>query len=266
MDLFNPYDAGLDTLRYPIMCPNCGMPDCICGTQLSSPSTAEFNNCSPATLPWTDHPTSLDGHQSIFQNPAMPPPSSHPASAFVESQTSAGLLENSAQRSDCSCLREVLLISERLERYAGCKLGFKSLVVLSRNVLEACEKYPRCQNCEEFLITTLCITALRRTSAFYRELASAPQGGSALDERTFQCRIGNFESEAVLDEDTCRLLLCAEIKRSLRSTAEFERLVGPESKEARRTDNFALQYYQDMIKNVKTHLQEALDLMHVKNG
>lgn len=269
MDLFNTNDANLDTLRYQVVCPNCGMPDCICGTYTPSPISAVFNSCSPATLLWTEHALSLDGYQPICQNTTMQMPSlnaNHPPTAFLESHTPETLSEQSVQRSDCACLRGVLLISEQLERYAASKLGFKNLVMLSRKVIEACEQYSRCQKCEEFLITTLCVTAMRRTSAFYREIASAPQEAFALDERTFHCRIGNFETFAVLDEDTCKLVLCADIARSLRSMVEYERLLGPDSKEARRMDNVTLHYYQEVIKTVKNNLQDALDLLHIKDG
>ncbi|KIM96667.1 hypothetical protein OIDMADRAFT_58242 [Oidiodendron maius Zn] len=269
MDLFTQHDSGLDTLPYTILCPNSGMPDCMCGTHPSSPFPAEFNNCSAATLPWTEHPLSRDAYQPMCSNPAMPAPSfhySHPPSAFLEGQALTDSSEKSSQGLDCACLREILLVSEQLERYTASKPGFKNLVTLSRRVIEACERYPQCQKCEEFLITTLCVTALRRTSAYYRELASAPQEAFALDERTFRCRVGSFETGAVLDEDTCKLVLCAEIERSLQSMAELENLLGPESRKAKPMGEVTLHYYQEVIKKVKNNLQDALDLLQSKDG
>lgn len=107
---------------------------------------------------------------------------------------------------------------------------------------------------------------MRRISAYYREIASAPQEAFALDERTFSCRIGNFGTVAVLDEDTCKLVLCADIRRSLRNMTEYERLLGPDSKEAQQMDDVTRHYYQEVMKTIKDNLQDALDLLHIKNG
>ncbi|KIM96669.1 hypothetical protein OIDMADRAFT_58244 [Oidiodendron maius Zn] len=262
---FDLHDSGLDTLRYPAICPNCGMLDCIDGPQTCSPFLVEPNNCSPANLPWTEQTFSLDAYQPICPNSSTSTPSLNIGHAplTLERPTPAKP-GKSAQGTNCSCLREILLVGEQLDRWTASKVGFNDLFMLSRRVTEAGEQYLRCRKCKEFLITTLCITSLRRTSAYYRELAS--QESFALDERTFRCRVGSFEADAELDEDTCKLVLCAEIERSSRSMIELEKLLGAEGKEARQIGHFTLHYYQDVIKIVKSSLQGTIDLLNIKDG
>ncbi|KAF2803014.1 uncharacterized protein BDZ99DRAFT_548418 [Mytilinidion resinicola] len=130
----------------------------------------------------------------------------------------------------CSCLHKLLLITEHLDHHSATGPCFNTLAVFHR-VVQICERYVQCKECDESLAEILCVAALRRASVCNRQIASVTQGTAfaAAEERKFRCKIGRFETDIVLDVWIYKAVLLSELQRASSIATEVEMILGPGS-------------------------------------
>lgn len=176
-------------------------------------------------------------------------------------------------------------------------------LTLSRAIVQACERYTACSSCDESLTTILYAVALRRAALSYRQLAlclfppssspghpsppsaaslpappflgspPAPPYGPPIAASlgaghgcAFRCHIGTFETNIVLDEETWRCVLRAEVQRAEKSAVGMRRLLGEGSAKKRPTDEFTAQYHAKVISGALGELRGTLGLLGGGDG
>lgn len=283
----------LDLSQAPVICTICGVSNCNCGTvdannTPSSSSALQTTDSSEQTVAsWLEHPLSAFERQNLLQQSRFSPP--QPLDYFQSAPTAGSTdgprsqrhqsasvssarpqLQKSLEPSSpqfCACLRELLLLSEQLDQYKVTKLVSGSLLELCRPVVEACERFMQCQQCDGSLLIILSVAAMRRASICYRQLASESQGAFASgDELTFRCRVGSFEINTELDYETYKEILSTEIARAFRSATNMIRLLDePVRQKVKLLDDTTLYHHRELIKDVSRELQRSLELLGPKS-
>lgn len=206
------------------------------------PDTSAFSHSSDTLpgLPDTLADTQSTGLEGLISTPASGP--------------------DGKDSEKCSCLRQLLLVTEQLDQHLPTATSFSTTLALYREVIQICETYSKCRDCEECLTEMLCILALRRASVCYKQAASTTQESTlpAGQERKVSCKVGHFETEIALDADMCKAVLCSEVERAVSITNDIEKLLEPGSSVRSSVDAMTRRYHHDLVKTVHNDLRITL--------
>jgi hypothetical protein len=163
----------------------------------------------------------------------------------------------------CSCLRNLLLISEHLDQHPVTSVSFVNTLSLFQKAMRVCRRYVQCQEYDESLAEILCVSAFRRVSVGYRSIAVATQSSAfdAVVDRKFRCKTGQFETDVILDLNTLKAVLCSELEQASMVAVEMEKLLGHGTERRRPVDPITRRYHQDLMRNVHKDIQASLSLL-----
>lgn len=171
---------------------------------------------------------------------------------------------------ECACFASALHVSDQLHRTETslATTAFDHILSTARRASAVCRTYAACPDCPDPAYFTLYVIILRKAAACYAHLAYSPPpphgsaalgqgaspgtastsssggasssaGGSgggggwyATQAATSRLRVGAFEVEAALDEQTRAIILRTEVQRAAGTAALLEAVLGPGSVKA----------------------------------
>jgi hypothetical protein len=182
---------------------------------------------------------------------------------------------------ECACFASALHVSEQLHRTETslATTAFDQVLTTARRASAVCRTYASCPDCRDPSYFTLYVIILRKAATCYGHLAystgqgaspgtasttssgassSAGGGGQGwfTGQATSRLRIGAFEIEAPLDEQTRTIILRTEVHRAAGTAALLEAVLGPNSVKAAAhgRDETALHYQRGLMATLKEEI------------
>jgi hypothetical protein len=175
---------------------------------------------------------------------------------------------------ECACFSSALQISEHLQRTESglAYASFDQVLTVARQASVLCRQYAACPSCTDPSYFTIYVVILRKAAACYAHLirssnlAASPAtssttsstGSSSLGSQGSytRLRIGAFEIEAPLDEQTRAIILRTEVRRALEAAMLLESVLGHHSVKPTvlRADEATVQYQRGLVATVKSEV------------
>lgn len=174
---------------------------------------------------------------------------------------------------ECTCFSSALQISEHLQRTESglAYASFDQVLTVARQASAVCQQYAYCPSCADPSYFTIYIVILRKVTACYAHLirasnlgqspgtastSSAGSGSSASHGSITRLRIGAFEVEAPLDEQTRAIILRTELRRASEAAFMLEAAVGTQSMKPAllHSDEVTLHYHRTMIASLREEI------------
>jgi len=181
----------------------------------------------------------------------------------------------------CACFSSALQISDQLQRTESglAYASFDQILTVARRASAICHHYAACTLCSDPSYYTIYVVILRKAANFYAHsvrssslgsspgTASTSSGGSLGSYGSIsRLRIGSFEIEAPLDEQTRAIILRTELRRAAEAASLLESLLGPHTTKPGllHADEATHQYQRGLVSGLRdeiSNLEGYLQMM-----
>lgn len=175
---------------------------------------------------------------------------------------------------ECACFSSALQISDQVQRIENglAYASFDQVLTVARRTSVLCRRYAACPNCTDPSYFTIYVVILRKTAACYNHLVrtsnltqspatvstagSTESGSSGSHVSLSRLRIGAFEIDAPLDDQTKVIILRTEIRRALEAAIFLESVLGHHSEKPAmlKSDEATLQYQRGIVSTARDEL------------